>query len=593
MLNTGPYPLTDHVTSKVGPRLNRVEHRASVVAITLAWIFSIYISFTTILAVCRFYCPVPYGDMWWFVRDMAQFRSHRVGLSFLWYQHSEHRIVLPRLIFWVDLQLFRFRGIFTILCSFLLQAAEATLLYFAFSRVRKNTAIAKIGYAALLFGLMFSASQIQNLGFPFQVQFPLAFFTASGSIYLVVNHCERNDGHWTAIIFGLLAAACATLSLGCGLLVWPILVLICVIESASIKTIVTCIAAGTVMWISYFIGYHSPSQSAVPWNSLKHPIQMSAFAFTFLASALTPRPSSLAAFLGMLSLCGIVIGIILYVRVRSNSLWRERSVLVYLAIFIAATALLTSLGRLNSDLEEAATIRYRLPSLIFWACIIGLISSSINRLRGYGRHFLGAPFLALIFLVCFLLPVQQATIGYFSRLWKQIDEDSIALAFDPTSSTFEGLFGIRPDLVRDYSPFLRENRLSLFTDPLFSDSRIRLTSLFEGTSTQQCSGAVDKLQPTEGASQESGAVFGWGWLPAESHGPKTIVLGDEGNALVGLARGLEFRPDVAHQFGNPKMIGTGWSGFYHVNPGSTVLTGYAILPDGKTLCRLGQIELAR
>lgn len=485
---------------------------------------------------------------------MSDYRSHRVGLSFLWTQHSEHRIVLPRLIFWADLQLFRFRGIFTIGCSLFFQAGEAILLCFAFSRVRKCTTISKFGYAALLFGMMFSASQIQNFNFPFQIAFPLAFFTASVSIYLVVNHCETNDGHWIPLFFGLVAAACATLSLGCRLMVWPVLVLICIIERASIKTIVTYITAGTVMWVSYFIGYHSPSQSAAPWASLKHPIQISAFTFTFLASALTPRPSSLAALLGFLSLLCIAIGLILYVRVRSNALWRSSGFFIYMVIFIVATALLTSLGRLNSDLEEAATIRYRMPSLIFWACIIGLSSSLINRTSMYIRHFVGAPFLALFFLVFFLLPAQKPTIEYFARLGRQIDDDSIALAVDPTNSTFEGLFGIRPDLVRDYSPFLRKNHLSIFADRLFTASHDPLASLFEGVLTQQCSGSVDRLQPTNGTAQENGAVSGWAWLPSESRGPEVIVLADEKGTIVGLAHGLQPRPDFTAYFRYPKRL---------------------------------------
>jgi hypothetical protein len=37
---------------------------------------------------------------------------------------GEHRLVLPRLIFWVDLQFFRFRGVFTIVCSLLLQGGK-------------------------------------------------------------------------------------------------------------------------------------------------------------------------------------------------------------------------------------------------------------------------------------------------------------------------------------------------------------------------------------------------------------------------------------------------------------------------------------
>jgi hypothetical protein len=102
--------------------------------------------------------------------------------------------------------------------------------------------------------MMFSASQIENIIFPFQVQFPLSFFMASASIFLVLHYCERNENDgWISMLLGLLAAACATLSLGSGLLVWPVLLLICIIERAPVKALWTTALAWIVMWISYFM----------------------------------------------------------------------------------------------------------------------------------------------------------------------------------------------------------------------------------------------------------------------------------------------------------------------------------------------------
>jgi hypothetical protein len=64
------------------------------------------------------------------------------------------------------------------------------LLCFAFWRAERNAPVSSLSYAALVFGMMFSASQIENLIFPFQIQFPLAFFMASASILLILQHCE-------------------------------------------------------------------------------------------------------------------------------------------------------------------------------------------------------------------------------------------------------------------------------------------------------------------------------------------------------------------------------------------------------------------
>jgi hypothetical protein len=570
---------------------NRFVHHISIVATTLVWLFSVYIIVTSILTVHNFYCPLPYGDMWWFVRDMAEFRSHRIGLSFLWKQHSEHRLVVPRLIFWVDLQFFRFRGVFTIVCSLLLQVGEAMLLCLAFWRAERNSPVSRLSYAALVFGMMFSASQIENLIFPFQIQFPLAFFMASVSIVLVLHHCEANGGDWISIFLGLVAATCATLSLGCGLLVWPVLVLICIIERAPRMALWTTGVAGISIWISYFIGYLLPSQSANPWLSLRHPVRVSAFTVTFLASALTTTPSRFAGLFGLVFLSGTAVGFFLYVRVRSKSFWKARSFFVYLSVFIVVTALLTSLGRLNSGLDEAATIRYRMPTLIFWACIIGLGSSLSGAATRQIVRLLGGPLLALLFVALFLVPTQQSTIEEFAQLTRQISDDSIDLSFNVTDQVYGRLFRIRPDLVRSYAPFLKENHLSIFADRLLTAWGEPLTDFFADVSSHECSGSVDRVEPTEETARQKGAVFGWGWVATENRGPETVILADDRHAIVGLARGLEPRPDISAHFRNPKMLATGWSGYYHLDSASQIMTGYAILPDGKTLCPLGQVDL--
>lgn len=435
----------------------------------LACILSTYLVVTSLLAVHRFYCPVPYGDMWWFVRDLARLNSHQVGLSYLWNQHSEHRIALPRLIFWADAYLDHFRGLFTILCSLLLLVGEGLLLCFSFAGIAENDSASKLAYTALVFGMMLSASQIENLIFPFQVQFPLAFLAASASILLTLRHCRDAEHGCRSLVFGIVMAVCATLSLGCGLVVWPVLLLICVVERPPKRTLWTIAIAGIAMWIIYFIGYVSPGDSARPWLSLSHPEQVAAFTFTFLVSPIYSTSFSFGSILGLLLLLAGAVGILLYARFSSASFRASNGFFVYLALFIMATAALTSLCRINYGIEEAATIRYRLPALIFWACIIALTSSlsaSWARLRPVVRALVTA-IMALLFLLLALVPVQQSTILHFGNVSRQISNDGIALGLGASDRTCSELFRVRPDLVCSYSPFLQQNHLSLFADQGF------------------------------------------------------------------------------------------------------------------------------
>ncbi len=561
-------------------------------ATALAWILSAYIVLTTIFAVHRLYFAAPYGDVWWFVRDMSEFRSHLIGLDFLWRQHSEHRIVLPRLILWIDLHFFRFRGIFSIFCSFLFQAAEALLLCLTFWRVGKNDPASKLAYAALVFGMMFSASQIENFILPFQVQFPLAFFAASLSIFLILRHCETPSGNWMAMILGLFAAVCGTLSLASGLLIWPVLLLVCLFERASIRTLITVAIAGMAMWIFYFIGYLSPPDLN-PLVSLTHPMAIAAFTFTFLASALNSTPSRFAGVLGLCSLFVGAVGFLLYVRARSDSFRKLPPYFVYLALFIVATAFLAALGRLNFGIGQAEVSRYRTPTLIFWASILGLLFSWRDGRAGDMGRSLGTPVLAALFLAFFIAPSQRPPLEQFARLSKQVNDAGMALAFDATDKAYAELFSLKPDFVRAYAPFLKENHLSIFADRLFTAKGGLLTAFFVGNSPEECSGSFEGLKLPEDGSGQKGTVFGWGWLDSESRGVATVVIGDDRGVIVGLAHGMARRPDLAAYFRNPKMLATGWSGYFHAEPTSRIITAWAVLPDGQTLCPLGQVVLRR
>ncbi len=286
---------------------------------TLACIVSSYIIVTSLIAAYRVYCPVPYGDMWWFVRDAALYRSHKIGLGHLWAQHGEHRLVLPRLLFWADVNIDNLRGVFTIGCSMLLLAGQGLLLWCAFAQMLKNDLASKLSYAALVFGMMFSASQIENLMFPFQVQFPLAFLAASTSIVFTLHHCWAPDNKWRSLIIGIVTAVCATLSLGCGLLVWPILLLICVVERARKQTIWMVAIAGIAIWLAYFRGYVSPDDSTRPWLSVAQPLPVAVFTLMFLVSVIHSTPIHFSGLLASVILLGATSGIFIYLRTSSTA----------------------------------------------------------------------------------------------------------------------------------------------------------------------------------------------------------------------------------------------------------------------------------
>ena len=62
------------------------------------------------------YTPVPMMDMW---VSLPFFERLQTGDWRVWWeQHNENRIVLSRVLFWLDISLFKGRGIFLIIVNF-------------------------------------------------------------------------------------------------------------------------------------------------------------------------------------------------------------------------------------------------------------------------------------------------------------------------------------------------------------------------------------------------------------------------------------------------------------------------------------------
>jgi hypothetical protein len=87
--------------------------------IVLFWFFCIaYISLAVIGGI-RNYSPVPHMDMWdGFLGFFIQPSANEFGAW--WAQHNEHRIVLARLLFWIDQSLFSGAAIFLVTANYAL-----------------------------------------------------------------------------------------------------------------------------------------------------------------------------------------------------------------------------------------------------------------------------------------------------------------------------------------------------------------------------------------------------------------------------------------------------------------------------------------
>lgn len=173
---------------------------------------SIYFVVVSVIGGIRLYSPVPYWDMWdgylgFYVKASSG------DWSAWWVQHNEHRIVLSRILFWLDLSLFAGRGIFLIISNYLLLA----FICWLFIRIYIDVCRVKFKwFCYFLIAWLFFWLQKENLVWSFQSQFYLAQALPLLSLYILRfggrdnsaglkffclsisywNCLCRNDGEW-------------------------------------------------------------------------------------------------------------------------------------------------------------------------------------------------------------------------------------------------------------------------------------------------------------------------------------------------------------------------------------------------------------
>ena len=146
------------------------------------------------------YSSVPYWDMW-----DASYKFYidlKAGqINEIWRQHNEHRIVLSKLLFWVDYEFFGGKSAFLIFINYLLLSLGVFTLIQYTKRLagKPNWDKSTLTYMFFLTGWIFTWVQHENIVWGFQSQFflsvllPLiAFFFLASSIYWAKAHLQIN-----------------------------------------------------------------------------------------------------------------------------------------------------------------------------------------------------------------------------------------------------------------------------------------------------------------------------------------------------------------------------------------------------------------
>ena len=326
--------------------------------------------------VVRAYSPVPYWDIWGGYLDFYA-RASSGEWTVWWSQHNEHRIVLARLIFWVDLAFFQGAGWFLLLINCLLLALVCAVFLLA-GRERLGGTIGFIGY--FLVAWLFSWSQEENLTWGFQCQFILAQLLPLAALYLLHKSASVEKRSLlffsVAVLLGLLAVG----SMANGVLALPLMTFYAALVRLGWRRFGVIALLSVISLWSYFHEYIAPPGHGSLGQALReNAVGLIQYTLIYLGGPFynLVRGGSIGLLLAQVA--GVVLifastafALLSIKKPRQSTL--QLAMLIFI-LYVVGSALGTAGGRLIFGVEQALSSRYMTPALMAWASTPGVVSA--------------------------------------------------------------------------------------------------------------------------------------------------------------------------------------------------------------------------
>lgn len=498
------------------------------------WFFLPAMLVLAIVGGVRGFTAVPFWDMWHGYLDFY-FRVRDGQWSAWWALHNEHRILLARLLFWVDLSWFHGTVWFLIAMNYLLVLASC-LTFRALMRDRAPPWVGSkpaLLVALLVYGWLFSWVQKENLTWGFQSQFFLAQWLPLLALYHLHRATEPDKAAHRHFVLACALGALSAVTMANGVLALPIMCAYAGVLRMGYRRLAMLLALCVACLWAYFTDYRPHDVRASPLaTALQQPVQLLQYVLLYLGSPfhhmLKLRTLTGGQLLGLLL---VVLAAAKAVQVlkqpRQHAL--EIALLAYLA-YIAATALATGGGRLAMEgVQQATTSRYTTPALLAWAALLVLYLPWVLQHLAAWRHRVVWP---MLLLVVAMLPVQwKATRSVRPVLFEQ-EVGALALALGVADEAqvktmfYDPVEGVR--LARR----AQAEHLSVFGQPPLQGVRAAIGQRRDIPAGSICSARLTSVS-TVTSSTAYVRVRGWLTEPASDlHGTAAAeLLGRDGRVV--------------------------------------------------------------
>lgn len=529
--------------------------------------FTVVMMVMAIVGAIRNYSPIPWWDMWGgtlqFYMDVQD-----KNYSAWWKQHNEHRIVLARLLFWVDYRYFGGRSVFLIAMNYLFAGGAAVVFWRYLRESSKDAPITVEDRAVGLFvaASLFLWSQENNFTWGFQGQFFLAQLLPLSALLLLAESTaspQRSGKYMLACTLGVLSIG----TMANGLLALPlmaVLALVLRIGAARVGLIVALSASGFVL---YFTDYHSPGEHGTVMNAVReYPVGMLHYMLLYLGSPFH--------FLMGSGDFGRVGALLAGAALISGSAWLSwhsirapqsnafTIALLLFVFYICGSGLAAGAGRFVFGIDGAVSSRYTTPAVMAWSALFVALHMRLGkRARRVGN---GSIFFGMFLLGCTMVATQLDALKSMRDSLSSREIAALALALDIDD----------PAIIQSVYPASMyaiavtrtavDRKLSVFGQYPYAGLRNQLGTAVRTTDpTIACVGQLDRIEDIPGVTRFV-RIQGWIYDSSSDKTPGFVLIADHAGLTVGYALTGAVRADVAKAIGS-KALYAGFRGYMLAN----------------------------
>ena len=555
-------------------------------------VLGIYVAASTVGMVVATRSPLPFWDEW---DELVSIRD--VTWSWLISQHNEHRILIPRLVFWADRWLFGETYGVEFALNLVVPGLVVGLLVLI-SNARRPLNLLRFAWTfGLALAFVFWAVQWENFIWAIQiVSFLLVLFAVAAFTAMVLLPASLSS-----LCLVLLIETLATYTFANGILIAVLMVPLAVLLKRPHNHSIILTGGAFALLASYLYGYHLPPYHSSPLHAWQHLSRIALYCLAELgfpfANGLTLIPTTATGHfaialgaLGVVSLAAVTYLLVGHRRHRPCHLATSAII-----CFALGTTLLTGLGRAEAfGVLQAGSSRYATPILLFWYCLAILTLDVSSR----------AARLVIVAVTCAVIPVIVASQPRFAELAERTADaphaaiPALLAAVDDTQ-LLENLYP-NPTIIPPRAALLKAQHASIFADNWGYWLGTAIGEHVQIHQSGKCSGGfVLAEQVTQSP------LTGWrayGIAMDKSRKPiQRIILADRSGKIVGFAVNASGNRPVPDFMSGIIASGKGaWIGSFSTNVPDSI-RAYALLDD-HTACPLGpakeidpfpQVDLSR